>query len=245
MLNIFIYNREKDRAVSLKKKCIAHLEETGKKSEVVKDFSDSTELYTAISSSDKISLYMLKKDNVLKKISGCIREINDMSYIVLILNRPEEMLESVTPAARPSGILLDNPDDQRLGAVLDEIYADYARLPGVSEINNFYSFRIRGIDYKVQFCRMVMIEVQSKKITIRTESQIFEFYDSLETVMKNSPDYFIRVHRSFVVNTNFIKMVNYSEKTIYMNDGSTVFFSRTYSNTIKEYLRNTLKENFF
>ena len=91
----------------------------------------------------------------------------------------------------------------------------------------------------------MLIEVQSKKIKFHTDSQIFEFYDSLESVMNSAPDYFLRIHRSYVVNANYIKEVNYKERTLLMKDESQIFFSRNYCDNLKEFFKNTLKENFF
>ena len=244
MLSLFVYHKVNEKAHELNNRYVSCLKRNQHAVEKNEYFSDSALICSMISGYDKTSMYILRKDSKLVQIAGHIQSVNDDNYIVLILSDTSQLLDAVSPCVKPSGILLENSDDERIGRVLDEIYLDYTRACHVQN-QVTYSFRIRGIDYTVPFCKVMLIEVQSKKITFHTQAQSYEFYDSLETVVKNTPDYFLRVHRSFVVNTNFIRMVNYSEKTIVMNDDSTVFFSRTYSNGIKEYLRNTLKENFF
>ncbi len=244
MLSLFVYHKEHQKARQLNDRYISCLNKSNFSIRKNEYYSDSARICSMISGYDQISMYMIKKDSKLSQIAGHIQAVNDSNYLVLILTDASQLLDAVSPSVKPSGLLLESSDDEHINNVLSEIYYDY-NCACQMQNQDTYKFKIRGIDYCVAFCKIIVIEVQSKKITFHTLAQSYEFYDSLEAVMKNIPDYFLRVHRSFVVNTNFIRMVNYSEKTIIMNDDSTIFFSRTYSAGIKEYLRNTLKENFF
>ncbi len=244
MLSLFVYHKVDQKAHELNDRYVSCLKKSDHTLEKNEYFSDSAKICSMISGFDQISMYMLTKDSKLTQIAGHIQSVNQSNYIVLVLSEPSQLLDAVSPCLKPSGLLLENSGEERIVRVLDEIYSDYNRVCQMQD-RDTYNFRIRGVEYAVAFCKIMIIEVQSKKITFHTQAQSYEFYDSLESVMKNIPDYFLRVHRSFVVNTNFIRIVNYSEKTIVMNDDSTIFFSRTYSPGIKEYLRNTLKENFF
>lgn len=244
MLSIFFYDKEQEKATQLDKKCTHYLEKTGKTYKEKKCYSDYTNMCAMISSFTQTALYMLKNDVCLMMLSEHIKSINDMSYVVVVVESMEDIFSLNMPAVRPSGLLLENSAESNLEKVIDEIYSDYER--SCDETDGLtYCFKSRGIEYKVPFCRIMLIEISCKKVLFHTESQQYEFYDTLETVMKSLPDYFIRIHRSMVVNTNFIKIVNYREKTIFMNDGSTVFFSRNYSSEIKNYMGSTLKENIF
>ncbi|MDO5559063.1 MAG: LytTR family DNA-binding domain-containing protein [Oscillospiraceae bacterium] len=245
MFDILIYDSEKEKAESLSALCKCCVKKSAGESISVKSYYSFTTIYNALPEYTCIMLYMLRKDRYLGKLSASIRKSNDDNYIVLVVSCAEEMFGFMGNDTKPAAILPVQANQEQVGYVIDEIYADYSRLEENQSDNSFYSFRIRSIDYKVSFRQIIIIEVQSKKITLRTAGQIFEFYDSLESVMSRAPDYFLRVHRSFVVNTKFIDQINYSEKTIYMNDGSQVFFSRSYSPMVKKYMSEALKENIF
>lgn len=244
MLSIFFYDKEQDKADELNKKCTHYLKNSGRDCNKKECYSDHTDMCTMISSFTDTSLYMLKNDSYLIMLSEHIKSINDLSYVVVVTESAEEMFQINMSAVRPSGLLLESSGESGVEKVMNEIYADYERNCTQTE-SLVYNFKSRGIEYSVPFCRIMLIEVRSKKILFYTESQQYEFYDSLETVMKSMPEYFIKIHRSMVVNTNFIKMVNYRERTILMDDGSTVFFSRNFSAQIKNYMGSSLKENIF
>lgn len=244
MLSLFVYNRNIENANKLNRKCVSHIKNSGRELEKNECFCDPVTLCASVNTFDHVSLYMLRKDKKLDRIAENIRNANEGNYIILVLGSPEELFGAVTPSARPSGILPEEPDDNQVATLIDQIYADHSRMEKLSDRTE-YCFKLRGTDYKIGFNKIMVIEVQNKRIKFYTASQCIEFYDSLEAVMKSAPEYFLRIHRSILVNTNYIKMVNYREKSILMQDGSVQYFSRTYSNDIKEYMGNTLKENFF
>ena len=85
------------------------------------------------------------------------------------------------------------------------------------------------------FSDIMMIEVQSKRVTFHTESQTYEFYDSLDAVMKEAPDCFVRIHRSIVINGNYIKSIDFNTREIVLNDDSRLFFSRNYIQEVRSW----------
>ena len=248
MLSLFVYNRNKKNAVHLNERCVGYIKSTDKQLDKNECFDDPSRLISMTCSFGGKSLYMIRRDDSkLEKIAESIRLSNDRNYIVLVLQSPDEMFDAVTPSVRPSGFLLEDTDDVRLERLIDEIYADHERMNELISRES-YSFKISGKEFSASFCKIMLIEVQSKKIKFHTDSQIFEFYDSLESVMNSAPDYFLRIHRSYVVNANYIKEVNYKERTLLMKDESQIFFSRNYCDNLKEFFKNTLKVllfNFF
>ncbi len=244
MLSVFCYDNNLKNAERLNCRCLEYLQETGKEYDENECFSDVSGICSKASSHKDVSLYMLRKDMKLSSVTELIRAVNDSNYVVVVIEYTQEIFDINMPLVKPAGILLDDVEDAKLHKIIDEVYIDYERFCTDTR-SEVYVFKSRGVEYNVPYCKIRLIEVQAKKIRIHTISQMYEFYESLENVMKCLPDYFLRIHRSFVVNTNFVKMVNYSEKTVVMDDGSVLFFSRTYSSNIKEYMSNSLKENLF
>lgn len=240
MLSLYVYNRDRAAAERFCSKCLSYIRENDRK---IKSgcTADEEEIGRIVSMLDDAAVFMVKKDGSLRKISDIINFSEKDNYIVLVFRDTEEMFDAVTPLVRPSGLLLESFDRNRIGRVIEEIYADYMRNHIDDGID--YHFKIKGMDYTTAFSSIVLIEVQSKKIKFHTSGQTYEFYDSLDAVMKEAPDYFVRIHRSYVVNIRFIKDVNFREKTITLNDESTLFFSRHYIHELKNQFYKTIKED--
>lgn len=62
---------------------------------------------------------------------------------------------------------------------------------------------------------------------MRTSGQAFEFYMSSEEAIRQLPDSFIRIHKSFIVNMAHISVADYKSMTVTLDDGSVVPVSRT------------------
>ena len=69
---------------------------------------------------------------------------------------------------------------------------------------------------------------------LRTENQEFEFYDTLDNVLKSVPQDFIQIHKSYVVNSKHIISVDYGGQTVCLDDGSEAYLSRTYKSSLRE-----------
>lgn len=244
MLSLFVYNKEHQKARDLSEKCSEYIKITGRQTEKNEFFSDCSALNSLISSFNGTSVFFLRKDLNLIQNAAHIHSVNPSSYVVMVFGNVDEITDSVTPSFRPSGILPEDAGREKVGRIIEQVYADYERSDNLKD-GPVCRFSIRGADYSIPFCQIMVIEVSAKKITLHTAAQRYEFYETLENVMKDMPDCFMRVHRSFVVNKNYISKVNYSEKTLIMNDGSSVFFSRRCGAEVKEYVTSTIKENLF
>ncbi|MDO5551103.1 MAG: LytTR family DNA-binding domain-containing protein, partial [Lachnospiraceae bacterium] len=66
----------------------------------------------------------------------------------------------------------------------------------------------------------------------------FGFYETIENMEKQLPEFFCRCHRSYIVNMQKVKAVKPSLNVIELQDGITVPLSRSYKKTIKEYHKN-------
>ena len=238
MLNLYGYNSDERNGKRFHKRCREQIKEKRLSIPDGGFCSDAEQFRNAISGENESSLFMIKNDDRFEKIRKLTDAVENNSYTVLVLDSFEEMYGIVRPSFRPSGILLESADDERIGSLLSDIYEDYTRyissISSSSTPSPVYQFRIRGDEFSENFDNIYMIEVQSKRITFHTVSQSYEFYDSLDAIMKQAPEYFVRVHRSYVINVRFIKSIDYHERVISMNDGSEIFFSRNYSSDLKK-----------
>lgn len=238
MLNLYGYNSNERNGKKFHKQCCGQIKENSLSILDGGFCSDEKQFSVLISGDGGSSLFMIKNDDRFEKIRKLIDAVEDNSYTVLVLDSFENMYGIIRPSFRPSGILLESADEERIGSLLCDIYEDYTRyIKSISTSSTpvpNYRFKIRGEDFSESFGNIYMIEVQSKRITFHTAAQSYEFYDSLEAIMKQAPEYFVRIHRSYVINVKFIKSIDYHERVIVLNDGSEVFFSRNYSSDLRK-----------
>ena len=188
MLNLYGYNSNERDGKKFHKRCCSQIKEQSLSILDGGFCSDEEQFSAAISAEGGSSLFMIKNDDRFDKIRKRIDAVEDNSYTVLVLDSFEDMYGIVRPSFRPSGILLESADEERIGSLLCDIYEDYSRYIRSISVNSTpvpsYRFKIRGEDFSESFGSIYMIEVQSKRITFHTVSQSYEFYDSLEAIMK-------------------------------------------------------------
>ena len=74
---------------------------------------------------------------------------------------------------------------------------------------------------------------------IRTVNQEYEYYDNFENVSSFLPDYFLRTHKSFLVNMNNVKNIDFKDLWLSFKDGAVAYISRGYKKDVEEYVNQT------
>lgn len=181
--------------------------------------------------SSETAVYIISCGQNTAALSESISEINSSNYKVLMADGVEDVLAYTTPALRPAGIIIRPAEYSAVEKLLDEIYADYKRFS--SRKQGLFRFKIRSREYAVSADNILYFEATGKKMILRTVSQAFEFYMSAEEILKNLPDRFVRIHKSFIVNIDRIAVADYKNMTAELDDGSVVYISRTYKDELK------------
>lgn len=241
MLSIYVYHRNREHGDTFLHRCMYSVRKNQFRILDGGVYSERQSFSRLLSGIDSSSLFMVGCGEDLEPVAEEIKTVTVNNYMVIVLETYDDMYSAVKPSVRPAGILLESSDDFFIGRVIGEIYSDYMRYLGTPEGPD-YHFRIKGDDYVEYFENIYLIEVQSKKITFHTEAQSYEFYDSLDAVMKAAPDYFVRIHRSFVVNMKCIKTISFRDRSITLLDDSEVFFSRNYASDLKEHYLGGMQE---
>ena len=77
-------------------------------------------------------------------------------------------------------------------------------------------------------------EAREKRIYVRLKKQELAFYETMEHLTERLPDYFVRCHRSFIVNRQRIRRVMLSKSLIELEQGIQLPLSRSYKPAFKE-----------
>lgn len=229
MLDIHIADKDRISSKKLEELCFAFLLGRNYDGEI---FSHEP---SELSLSETAALYMLECGESIEKNAAEIRRKNSESYIVPLLLSISQLIEVVKPSVNPSGFIIKPPENEQVETLLDEIYSDYMRCHE-NEHLGIFRFKLKAREFSVPFDRIILFESSRKKIIIRTETQEYEYYGTLDSIMELVPDCFIKIHKSFIVNASHISEVDYGGMTVIFDDGSQAYISRTYKNSLKEKL---------
>lgn len=106
---------------------------------------------------------------------------------------------------------------------------------GIINSDNLFIRKTKKI-VKVPLTEIQYIEVESKYSTLHTNMGKFLIRISLVELMEKLPqNTFIRVHRNYIVNLNYIVEFDYDECTVHLKSGS-IAMGRSFKSSIEEQL---------
>ena len=125
----------------------------------------------------------------------------------------------------------------KLRRLIKRMYSEIQRLSDEDEDDgSVFPVKSGGETRLLRACDILLFEAQGRKVALRTKAQEISFYSSFEQLMSQLPDWFLRCHRGYIVNTKKIKSINFTENSILLSDSSTVPFSRSYREAAKAVL---------
>lgn len=98
-----------------------------------------------------------------------------------------------------------------------------------------------GLETKVLSLGEIMyFQSLAHKIMIHTKTETKEFYGKLGEIENRIPGYFIRIHKSYLVNTHFIK--SYRPDKVILLNGEELAISRSYKEQIHTFVSKRLED---
>ena len=98
---------------------------------------------------------------------------------------------------------------------------------------DFFQVEKRGELLRVPYSKIIYFEARNKKIYARLNSVEYDIYDTMDHLSEILPEGFVRCHRSYIVNHEYISMVKYAENLVVMRDDIVVPLSRSYKPAMK------------
>ena len=94
--------------------------------------------------------------------------------------------------------------------------------------DNLLEMKSGGEVYYFDYAKVYYLEARDKKIIVHMQKQELSFYSSLQKLEKSLPEYFIRCHRSYIVNFMFIQKVDLTNSIFYLNEKAVIPISQKY-----------------
>lgn len=180
---------------------------------------------------------------------------NAKTYDVLLIDIRNEKSAAVVRALRNAnltasvllvgGNISENLEWMRYrlsGMVGDETTEDFERVLSdccreQSRIKKYFVVRNKETLMRVDFDEIIYIESRQRIVVIHTKQRVIEFYGKLTDVFNNLPqDMFVRCHQSYVVNLEYVKILNKTERIFVMRNQEKIEISKSYYPHIQERL---------
>ena len=169
-----------------------------------------------------------------------IREYDKRGYIVFITSHEELAILTYKYKLAAFDYIVKSTFEnlkKDIGQVLKNILSEE------NEVNEEKYLRIdNGSNViKIKYEEILFIEtIGNHRIRINGLNDIFEFYGSLKDLEEKLPSYYIRIHKSYIVNQNNIKRINKRLHEIEMINGSVCYYSRSYYGELRKYVGNII-----
>ena len=124
-----------------------------------------------------------------------------------------------------------------LGEKLINFYTDFkqSQSPGITK----FTIKENGIDRDIDTTDILFIEARSVYVILNLSNDALLYRTTINILEQELPSNFLRIHRSYIINTNYIQNFKYLNNNTFrftMENNAEIVSSRSYKNTINEYL---------
>ncbi|GFZ34107.1 DNA-binding response regulator [Clostridium zeae] len=193
--------------------------------------------------SSEVKLYILDV-NLNSNINGIeladkIRNKDSQSYLIFITSHSELAYLTFKYKVEAFDYLVKDSRDNLFKDLKDALIKIQKRSLGGDENKKFFIIRDGKSITKIEFKDILFFETTAikNKLKVNCINRCKEFYSKLKDVEECLDESFIKCHKSFIVNTDNIDLVNKKEKLIYMKNGQTCYLSKTYVKDLLEKIK--------
>lgn len=193
--------------------------------------------------SSEVKIYILDID-LNSDINGIeladrIRNRDQQSFIIFITSHSELAYLTFKYKVEAFGYIVKDSREELFSELNESLIRIQKRLDYGDESKKFFIIRDGRSVTKIEFKDILFFEttITKNKLKVNCINRCKEFYSKLKDVEECLDERFVKCHKSFIVNTDNIELVNKKEKLIYMNNGQTCYLSKTYTKDLLEKLK--------
>ncbi len=162
-----------------------------------------------------------------------IRRRYEWAELVIISGQSQSAAQYIDPEIRPL-LLLQEPLNQ------SDLMGQIAKLGQYickkQERESFYhrfSFKEGKHRHIVPYSNIHYFEARNKKIVLYQDEEEMEFYDSFSRMEEHLPEYFVRCHRSYIVNILRTTEFDFANHQICLSDQRKIPISKKYRRQVE------------
>ena len=206
------------------------------------------EILEEVSTAKERGIYLLDID-LSHEMSGfdlakVIRQRDARGFVVFVTTHGELALETFRYQIEAMDyILKDEPD--KITERLQSCFLNICQRMESDHTKDSDYFVLRQMD-EVRYIHLMDIiyfetSAQKHKVNLVTEKEYIEFFGDLKSIEEKTGGQFIRCHRSYLINRNYIDTINAKESYVLMKNGKRCDMSRSGKKRIDEQI-HCLKE---
>lgn len=160
-----------------------------------------------------------------------LRRVHKKVLLALITSPDISPVEYMRPDIMAASLLLRPLTKEKIESAVQEMTAAY-----IAEKSEDICYVIRNKEgsYSIPVSEILWFEARQKKVFLRTKREEIGFYATLDELINQLPETFLRVHKSYIVNLARVRSARFSDNTICMTDGSALPISRSYKTEVKQ-----------
>lgn len=192
-------------------------------------------------SNDKTLIYFLDVE-LGAKINGIelgklIRKYDPKGYIIFVTSHSELTLLTFQYKVQALDYLIKGDYEymkNRIIECIEEAHRDYKNIKLLERTVFQANFGSRVINFNFDDILFFETTDTDHKIRIHTCEEQLEFYGTMREIEKRLPLYFYKPHRSYIINSKKIKLIDKDKLMIYMINNETCYIA---SRFLKELLK--------
>lgn len=157
------------------------------------------------------------------------------SRLMVLADTSISPMEYIRPDLKVSSLLLKPWTKQQAYDVLHGFFSEYLAYSEDEKKEGTHSYVVETKEGLVTlpYDQIYFFEAREKKVYVCIGKEEYGFYSSIDKLSNKLPEYFVRCHRGFIVNTKKIRRIALSQNVIYLSDGFDVPLSRSYKAALK------------
>lgn len=171
------------------------------------------------------------------RLAERVRAGNPQGFILLVTSPDMSPMLYLKPSILAGSLLLRPFTRESAVQSLTEAYRFRyapAHAPGAEEC---FTIENRGAQERIPYAAIRYFEARTKQVVLVTATREYPFYSTLDKLEQTLPAQFVRCHRGFIVNKNFVLRARYAENLLYLEGEEPIPLSRSYKASVKEILK--------
>lgn len=155
------------------------------------------------------------------------RKNNNRMQIVFISGKRDYAMELFE--IRPMNFLVKPLTDNMIHACLQKYLELYPQ-------TDYFRCKIGKIHHNIPYDTILYFESENKIVKIHTSDAVLEYYAKLADIENDLPPFFLRIHKSFIINPRYI--LQHGAENVRMADHRLLGISRQYQKSVREKMMN-------
>lgn len=176
------------------------------------------------------------------EVAKLVRQKDPRGFVVFVTTHGELAFETFRYQIEAMDYILKDEPDEIVERIHMSLRGVHQRMAAEDQGDTNY-FIIRQMDEVryINYQEIIYFETspEKHKVVLVTGTEYIEFFDNLKAIEEKTGEQFIRCHRSYLVNKNYIEKVNAKENVVIMKDGKRCDLSRSGKKRMEEQLNRT------